>query len=105
MVPDQEILEGCKSGDKHAFGLLYKKYASTMLGICMRYCKRKEEAEDVLHDVFVNFTRNISDFQLTGSLKAYLATCVANQAKSLLRKKKIHAMAADAKKVATVSGS
>ncbi len=47
-------------------------------------------AEDVVHDVFTGFVRDIEKFQLTGSLKAYLATCVANRARNM-NKAKQHA--------------
>jgi len=48
-------------------------------------------AEDVVHDVFVNFTRNISAFRLTGKLKNYLAVCATNEARALLRRRKTRA--------------
>ena len=44
--------------------------------------------EDILHDVFVSFAEGISDFELTGSLKGYLARCVANCAKDARRARK-----------------
>jgi RNA polymerase sigma-70 factor (ECF subfamily) len=49
----------------------------------------------VVHDVFVTFIRNIADFKLTGSLKGYFSICVANAARSLLRKQKSHAQSSD----------
>ena len=69
MVPDQEILEGCKSGERNAFGLLYNKYAPTMLGICMRYSARREDAEDILHEGFIKVFRNIGKFSGEGSFE------------------------------------
>jgi RNA polymerase sigma-70 factor (ECF subfamily) len=39
-------------------------------------------AEDVVQDVFASFIRNCRQFRLTGSLKSYLATCVANRARN-----------------------
>ncbi len=44
-------------------------------------------AEDCLHDVFVDFAGRVSEFRLRSSLKGYLATCVANRARDLLRAK------------------
>lgn len=78
MIPDQEILEGCRSGERHAFGLLYNKYASTMLGICMRYCKRKEEAEDVLHEGFIKVFSNVSKFRGEGSFEGWIKRIMIN---------------------------
>jgi RNA polymerase sigma factor (sigma-70 family) len=39
-------------------------------------------AEDVVHDVFAAFLNSAERFRLTGSLKGYLATCVANRARN-----------------------
>lgn len=78
MVPDQEILEGCKSGERSAFGLLYEKYASTMLAICMRYCKRREEAEDVLHEGFIKVFSNVNKFRGEGSFEGWIKRIMIN---------------------------
>jgi RNA polymerase sigma-70 factor (ECF subfamily) len=40
--------------------------------------------------VFVKFIESIDTFELTSSLKGYLATCVANRARDYLRKDRRH---------------
>jgi RNA polymerase sigma-70 factor (ECF subfamily) len=35
-----------------------------------------------VHDVFVSFAQSAETFKLTGSLKSYLLTCVANRARN-----------------------
>jgi hypothetical protein len=47
-------------------------------------------AEDLLHDVFLDFVEGIGQFRLTGSLKAFLTCCVANRAKDWLRSSDRH---------------
>ncbi|MHC4105067.1 MAG: RNA polymerase sigma factor [Planctomycetota bacterium] len=37
-------------------------------------------AEDVVHDVFVSFAGTTGSFHLSGTMKGYLSTCVANRA-------------------------
>ncbi|MHC4215226.1 MAG: RNA polymerase sigma factor, partial [Planctomycetota bacterium] len=39
------------------------------------------------HDVFVSFARSARQFQLTGSLKGYLATCVINRVRDKIRRR------------------
>ena len=80
-----------KNGDKDALRILYVEHKDFLLALANALLHDRSLAEDVLHDVFVNFTRNISNFRLTGSLKAYLATCMANQARTQLRRRKIRA--------------
>ena len=78
MVPDQEIIAGCKSGERQAFSLLYNKYAPVMLGICMRYCKHREEAEDVLHEGFIKVFTNIKKFRGEGSFEGWIKRIMIN---------------------------
>jgi RNA polymerase sigma-70 factor (ECF subfamily) len=42
-------------------------------------------AEDVVQDVFVKFAGSARTFRLTGSLKGFLATCVANAARNQIK--------------------
>jgi len=56
-------------------------------------------AEDAVHDVFVAFAQNIASFKLTGSLKAYLARCVANRVRDLMRARHSQARALNSQRV------
>jgi RNA polymerase sigma-70 factor (ECF subfamily) len=47
-------------------------------------------AEDVVHDVFIAFLHSAGRFRLTGSLKGYLATCVANRARNVNKAARRH---------------
>jgi RNA polymerase sigma-70 factor (ECF subfamily) len=50
--------------------------------------RRPDLAEDVLQDVFVKFIESVDAFELTGSLKGYLATCIANRSRDILRRER-----------------
>ena len=91
MLREKKLIQQMKSGDKDALRILYVEHKDFLLALANALLHDRPLAEDVLHDVFVNFTRNIGDFKLTGSLKAYLSACAANQARTLLRRRKIRA--------------
>ena len=95
MPSDKKLIQQMKNGNKDALRTLYLRHKDFMLTLANALLHDIALAEDVVHDVFVTFTRNIPTFHLTGSLKSYLATCVANGARSLLRKQKIHAVSTD----------
>ncbi|MHC4552552.1 MAG: RNA polymerase sigma factor [Planctomycetota bacterium] len=95
MQSDKKLIAAIKNGDKDALRTLYTRHKDFLLTLANALLHDTPAAEDVVHDVFVTFTRNIRDFRLTGSLKAYLATCAANRARSLLRKQKVHAVSTD----------
>jgi len=71
-VSEEKIIEGCISGDRYMQKMLYNKYVSVMLGICMRYCKSKGEAEDVLQDGFIKVFGNIKKFRKEGSFEGWI---------------------------------
>lgn len=77
---EQKIIEGCIAGKRHAHNLLYKKYASKMLGVCIRYCKSISEAEDVLQDGFIKIFSNIKNYRNDGSFEGWMKRIIINTA-------------------------
>ena len=80
MIPDEQIIEGCMAGKRKSFSLLYKKYASTMLGICMRYCKNRIDAEDVMQDGFLKVFSQVHKFRSEGSFEGWIKRIMINAA-------------------------
>ena len=77
-----------KQGNRDALRGIYEKYRDSLLILAIALSHDVNIAEDAVHDVFVAFARNFESFKLTGSLKAYLAKCVANRIRDLMRKKR-----------------
>ena len=80
MVIESQIIEGCKKGNHRSFHLLYQKCAPTMLGVCYRYSKTMDEAEDVLQDGFIKVFQKISTYQGRGSFEGWLRRIMVNTA-------------------------
>jgi len=72
---------------------IYEKYRDSLLITAIALSHDVNVAEDAVHDVFVAFAQNFANFELTGSLKGYLAKCVANRVRDLMRKKQRQAKA------------
>ncbi len=81
-MEDKLLVHRCKRGSQAALTRIYDKYKTDLLLLAMALLNDKAAAEDVLHDVFVSFVRGLDRFRLTGSLKGFLLTCVANQARN-----------------------
>lgn len=81
-----------KRGSRDALRRIYEKYRDTLLIVGIALSHDVNVAEDAVHDVFVAFAENLPRFQLTGSLKAYLATCVANRVRDWQRRQRRAAM-------------
>ena len=88
MIEDEWLKIRFKAGSLDALQRIYQKYRDTLLTVAMALLNDGHAAEDVLHDVFVTFAQCTDRFGLRGSLKGYLATCVANRAKDRLRGKR-----------------
>lgn len=87
MLEDKLLIFRLKQGDEQALRQIYEKYKDTLLTVATSLLRDASEAEDVLHDVFVSFTKGIWKFHLYGSLKNYLIICLVNRARDIHRKK------------------
>jgi len=85
LMVDRLLVTRCKQGSRDALRRIYEKYRDGLLILAIALSHDVGLAEDAVHDVFVAFAQNIASFELTGSLKAYLAKCVANRVRDLMR--------------------
>lgn len=90
MLEDKLLVFRCKCGSKDAMCRIYEKHKDYLITLAKALLNEKTAAEDVVHDVFVSFAQSIKKFQLTGSLKGYLATCVGNLARDRIRALREH---------------
>jgi RNA polymerase sigma-70 factor (ECF subfamily) len=80
MISDEQIIEGCLSGKRKAYNRLYRKYAAVMMGICMRYCKNRDDAEDVLQEGFIKVFSNMEKYRHEGSFEGWIKRIMVNTA-------------------------
>jgi len=88
MLEDRLLSWRFKHGSTDAFRRIYEKYESDLLTLAANLLAETNAAEDVVQDVFISFVQSVEKFHLRGSLKGYLATCVANRARDCIRKRK-----------------
>ncbi len=82
MLEDKLLIWKLKSGDGAALARVYEKYKNDLLRIASGLSSRTNVAEDIVHDVFVSLAQSPERLKLSGNLKAYLATCVANRVRN-----------------------
>ena len=87
MLEDKILVFRFNRGSKEALQGIYEKYKDDLLGLAVALSNDVSLAEDVVHDVFVSFAQSVGRFNLTGSLKNYLSTCVANRVRDKYRKR------------------
>lgn len=87
MLEDKLFVLKLKRGDADALRRIYEKYKDDLLTIASSLLHEAGAAEDILHNVFVSFAKDISRFQLLGSLRSHLITRAVNQVREKFRSK------------------
>lgn len=82
MLEDKLLIIKFNRGQREALHRIYEKYKHDLVTLANALLTNSDSAEDVVHDVFIGFIRSEGKFQLTGNLKSYLMTCVANLARN-----------------------
>jgi RNA polymerase sigma-70 factor (ECF subfamily) len=90
MLEDKLLIWKLKSGDAAALTRVYQKYKNDLLRIALGLVNQASEAEDIVHDVFLSLAKSPEKLKLSGNLKGYLATCVANRVRNSNRASQRH---------------
>ena len=92
MQSDEQLVDGCRKGDRIAQRELYEKYSRKLFGICLRYCDSREEAEEVLQEGLLKVYQKIDAFKAEGSLESWMKKIMINTALDTYRKNKSRAL-------------
>jgi RNA polymerase sigma-70 factor (ECF subfamily) len=85
--PDAILTDLLKTDDEAAFNEIFNRYDRLLFIYAYKKLQDKEEAKDVVQDVFINLWSVRKNLGLTGELNVYLYACVRNRALNLLRSK------------------
>ncbi|MDD4922420.1 MAG: sigma-70 family RNA polymerase sigma factor [Bacteroidales bacterium] len=86
-INEKQLIADCQQGDSHAQRRLYELYSGKMMGVCLRYCKDKETAKDLLHDGFLKVYTHLDGFEGKGSFEGWMRRIMVNTALEYIRKK------------------
>ena len=89
-MTEESLIKKCTSGNSLAQKMFYEKFAGKMMGICLRYTKDYEEAQDVMQDAFIKIFGKLADYEKKGSLEGWVRRIVVNSALDSYRKNKKH---------------
>ncbi|HRY33916.1 MAG TPA: RNA polymerase sigma factor [Bacteroidales bacterium] len=80
MSADEKMIRGCLDGKRRAQSQLYQRFAQTMFGVCLRYSRNREEAEDLLQEGFIKVFQHIANYKGTGSFEGWIRRIMVNTA-------------------------
>jgi RNA polymerase sigma-70 factor (ECF subfamily) len=85
-ISDVELLHAIAHGDEAALARLYDAYRVILFGLLVRILNSREEAEDILQDVFIQVWRRAKDFdERRGRPFTWLVTLARSRAIDRLR--------------------
>lgn len=85
MSLDQLIID-CKKKRPKAQEELYKRYASTLFSVCLKYASSYADAEDILQDAFMTIFDKVEQYKSKGSFEGWLKRISINTALQRYRK-------------------
>lgn len=85
-ISDVDLLKAVARKEQTALAQVYDRYRQVLFGLMMRILKNREEAEDVLQEVFIQVWRRSADFDETrGRPFTWLVTLARSRAIDRLR--------------------
>lgn len=94
---DAALVLAIAGGDRAALATLYERHSSALLGLAMRIVRERREAEDLLHDVFLEAWRSAKDFDpKRGRVRTWLAIRMRSRALDQMKSARVSRNAGDA---------
>ena len=86
----QELIDGCKEGNKFDQMKIYKLYYKAMYNTALRILNNRVEAEDVMQESFLTAFQKINNYGGTGSFGSWLKRIVVNNSIDTLGKSRFN---------------
>lgn len=77
---ETDLIQGCIRGELKFQKLLYKKFYSYSMSVCLRYAESRDEAAEILNDGFMKIFTNIKMYTPEKSFKGWLRRIMVNTA-------------------------
>jgi RNA polymerase sigma factor (sigma-70 family) len=72
MTDSYDLFEHCKRGDAKAQGILYDLFKGKLMGLCRRYTRNREEAQDILQETFVRIFTKIDQLESPEKFESWM---------------------------------
>ncbi len=91
-MSQDQLIKNCKKKQPKAQSILYKRYASVLFSVCLKYAPNYTEAEDILQDAFMTIFDKITQYKNKGSFEGWLKRIVINTALQRYRKPGVYSL-------------
>lgn len=87
-MTEELMLHGCLSNIASAQEALYNRFCPRMLGVCYRFARNREDAEDMLQEGFIKVFSQIQQFRGQGALEGWIRRIIVHTCINILKKNK-----------------
>ena len=85
-MSEKEIISACLKGNAGAQKKLYDTHKQLLMGVCMRYAKNREEAQDILQEGFIKIFNDLPKYIPIKPLGAWLRTVMVHAAINYIKR-------------------
>ena len=95
---EEELIKQCVRNQPKAQRQVYETYSSLMYGVCLRYIKEPESAEEIMITGFTKIFDKINQFKFEGSFEGWMRRVMVNESLTYIRKNKYMYLEVDIEK-------
>jgi len=87
-MTEELLLAGCLKNNAAAQEALYSRFSPRMLGVCYRFAKNREDAEDMLQEGFIKVFTQMHQYRNEGALEGWIRRIIVHTCINNLKKNK-----------------
>ena len=94
-MTEEVMIHGCLNNVPAAQEGLYNRFSPRMLGVCYRFARNREDAEDMLQEGFIKVFTQMHQFRNQGALEGWIRRIIVHTCINILKKNKKFADSVD----------
>ena len=87
-MTEEQMLAGSIKNNAAAQEELYNRFSPRMLGVCYRFPKNREDAEDMLQEGFIKIFTQLHQYRNEGALEGWIRRIIVHTCINILKKNK-----------------
>jgi RNA polymerase sigma factor (sigma-70 family) len=87
-MTEEHMLTGSIKNNAAAQEAFYERFSPRMLGVCYRFAKSREDAEDMLQEGFIKIFSQLNQYRGEGSLEGWIRRIIVHTCINVLKKNK-----------------
>ena len=87
-MTEEQMLAGSIKNNASAQEVLYNRFSPRMLGVCYRFAKNREDAEDMLQEGFIKVFTQLHQYRNEGALEGWIRRIIVHTCINIIKKNK-----------------